>query len=225
MDRISTSTSALNLFGPGKHGFKDGDITQGVSPTDLEADWFNGVQEELMAVIEGAGLIPDPSNRAQLLAALNRRAYVPAGAVMAFASSLPPSGWLRANGIAVSRSTYADLYAAIGTTFGVGDGVSSFNLPDLRGEFVRGWDDGRGVDLGRVRGTNQGAYAPSVPRDGWGTTGGAPGSVASGRLVVGSGNVEQQEGLESLRAAGGDRNLDGGDTRPRNVALLYCIKY
>ncbi|WP_231679148.1 phage tail protein, partial [Ralstonia pseudosolanacearum] len=51
--------------------------------------------------------------------------------------------------------TYAALYAEIGTTFGAGDGAATFNLPDLRGEFLRGWDDGRGVDSGRGIGTWQ----------------------------------------------------------------------
>ena len=76
---------------------------------------------------------------------------VPAGSVFTFASTTVPSGYLECNGAAVSRSTYATLFAAISTTFGVGDGSATFNLPDLRGQFVRGWannatgtgDDGR----------------------------------------------------------------------------------
>jgi microcystin-dependent protein len=80
---------------------------------------------------------------------------VPAGAVMHFAMITPPTGWLKANGTAVSRTTYAALFAAIGTTFGVGDGSTTFGLPDLRGEFVRGFDDGRTVDNGRVFGSAQ----------------------------------------------------------------------
>ncbi|WP_197369874.1 phage tail protein, partial [Ralstonia pseudosolanacearum] len=65
-----------------------------------------------------------------------------AGLIGYFARSTAPSGWLKANGAAVSRTTYAALYAEIGTTFGAGDGAATFNLPDLRGEFLRGWDDG-----------------------------------------------------------------------------------
>jgi hypothetical protein len=63
---------------------------------------------------------------------------VPTGAVMPFAMNAAPSGWLAANGSAVSRTTYAALFAAIGTTYGAGDGSSTFTLPDLRGYFVRG---------------------------------------------------------------------------------------
>lgn len=80
---------------------------------------------------------------------------VPSGAVMTFAMNTAPTGWLKANGAAVSRTTYAALFSAIGTTFGVGNGSTTFNLPDLRGEFMRGWDDGRGVDSGRAFGSAQ----------------------------------------------------------------------
>ena len=77
------------------------------------------------------------------------------GQVVYFAMTSAPVGWLKANGAAVSRETYAALFAAIGTSFGVGDGSTTFNLPDLRGSFLRGWDDGRGVDGGRVFGSIQ----------------------------------------------------------------------
>ena len=81
---------------------------------------------------------------------------IPSGAVLYFAGQTAPSGWLKANGAAVSRTAYAALFAAIGTTYGAGDGSTTFNLPDLRGEFMRGWDDGRGIDRGRAFGSAQG---------------------------------------------------------------------
>lgn len=80
---------------------------------------------------------------------------IPAGAVQYFAMNTAPSGWLKANGQAVSRTTYATLFSAIGTTFGSGDGSATFNVPDLRGEFLRGWDDSRGIDSGRAFGSWQ----------------------------------------------------------------------
>lgn len=80
---------------------------------------------------------------------------VPSGKVAYFAGRNAPAGWLKANGAAVSRTIYADLFAAIGTTYGAGDGRTTFNLPDIRGEFVRGWDDGRNIDRGRAFGSNQ----------------------------------------------------------------------
>ena len=77
------------------------------------------------------------------------------GRIGTFAMATPPPGWFRANGAAVSRTVYAALFAKIGTTYGAGDGVSTFNLPDPRGKFVRVLDDGRGIDPGRLLGSNQ----------------------------------------------------------------------
>jgi len=77
------------------------------------------------------------------------------GALGFFATSTAPAGWLKANGATVSRTAYAALFDRLGTTFGAGDGTTTFNLPDMRGEFVRGLDDGRGVDGGRSLGSAQ----------------------------------------------------------------------
>ena len=84
-------------------------------------------------------------------------AGVPSGSVFCMAVATVPSGYLECNGAAVSRTTYAALFAIIGTTYGTGNGSSTFNLPDLRGEFVRGYDHGRGVDSGRSINNPQGA--------------------------------------------------------------------
>ena len=80
---------------------------------------------------------------------------VPSGAVFCLAVSAVPADYLECNGQSVSRTTYAALFAVIGTTYG-GSG-SNFNVPDLRGEFVRGWDHGRGVDSGRSIANSQGS--------------------------------------------------------------------
>jgi phage-related tail fiber protein len=77
------------------------------------------------------------------------------GMVCYFAQSSPPVGYLKRNGAAVSRTTYARLFAKIGTTYGAGDGSTTFNLPDGRGVFDRGLDEGRGIDPGRTIGTFQ----------------------------------------------------------------------
>jgi microcystin-dependent protein len=77
------------------------------------------------------------------------------GEIAYYARPTPPVGWLKANGALVSRNTYQALFLAIGTQFGVGDGVNTFGLPDLRGQFVRGWDEGRGLDPSRAFGSNQ----------------------------------------------------------------------
>lgn len=85
---------------------------------------------------------------------VDARSYHP-GDIFYTACAAAPGRSLKANGAAVSRTAYAALYAAIGVTFGAGDGFNTFNLPDLRGEFVRGLDDGRGVDANRAIGSAQ----------------------------------------------------------------------
>jgi microcystin-dependent protein len=79
---------------------------------------------------------------------------VPAGVVVWLASSSPPEGYLACDGRSVSRTSYPALFAVAGTTFGVMN-ATTFTLPDLRGEFIRGIDGGRGVDIGRGFGTLQ----------------------------------------------------------------------
>jgi microcystin-dependent protein len=77
-------------------------------------------------------------------------AGVPAGTVVPFAGTAEPAGWLFAAGQAVSRSAFAALFAAIGTTFGGGDGTTTFNLPDLRGRVAAGRDNMNGTAAGRL---------------------------------------------------------------------------
>lgn len=77
------------------------------------------------------------------------------GAVIAMAGTIAPAGTLKCNGANVSRIAYARLFAYIGTTHGAGDGATTFGLPDYRAEFLRGLDDGRGVDIGRTIGSAQ----------------------------------------------------------------------
>lgn len=71
----------------------------------------------------------------------------PAGMISAWGANTVPYGWMECNGAAISRAVYANLFANIGTAFGAGNGTTTFNLPDLRGEFIRGWDNSRGVDI------------------------------------------------------------------------------
>lgn len=165
---------------------------------------------------------------------------ISAGAVVHFARSTAPQGWLKANGAAVSRTAYAALYAAIGTTFGSGDGFNTFNLPDLRGEFLRGWDDSRGIDLNRALGSSQAGqnqahtHNASTSTDGGhthqytdtdtdytGQSGLQPGS---------SGFVDRETSRQTSR--NGDHShavtvlsSGGNEARPRNVAMLACIKF
>ena len=182
---------------------------------------------------------------------LDPLALVQAGEVAFFARSSAPAGYLKANGAAVSRTAYATLFAAIGTTFGVGDGSTTFNLPDLRGEFLRGLDDGRGVDSGRTIGSAQdGTWVRTVVQEwaggdaGTGTynigfafaqadaeisTVGVGGTVPSGAKTPG-GTVYNTATTDNTIQ--GPAIIDGSaainhwiKVRPRNVALLACIRY
>ena len=165
---------------------------------------------------------------------------VPTGAVFYFAASTAPAGFLKCDGTPVSRTNYSALFAVIDITYGAGNGTTTFNLPDLRGEFIRGWDDGKGVDPARVFGLPQG-YATAKPQtttatrllgDGTTTTIDAsttnPSAIGFTRISkttegvttgsVDSANAGQE--IDVLQGVTGD-----AETRPRNVALLACIKY
>lgn len=72
-----------------------------------------------------------------------------------FAGPTVPAGYLKCNGQAVSRATYAGLFGAVGTRYGLGDGSNTFNIPDVRGDVIRGYDDGRGIDPARALGSEQ----------------------------------------------------------------------
>mgnify|MGYP003119983873 CR=1 FL=1 len=80
---------------------------------------------------------------------------VPSGSVFCMAVATVPSGYLECNGAAISRVTYSALFAIIGTAYGAGNGSSTFNIPDLRGEFIRGFDNGKGTDSGRSIASSQ----------------------------------------------------------------------
>jgi len=161
-------------------------------------------------------------------------AGVPTGSVFCMANTTVPSGYLKCNGAAVSRTTYADLFAAIGTTYGSGNGSTTFNVPELRGEFIRGWDDGRGVDSGRSIASSQGD-ATALPNNAFTTSN--PGNHAHSYKNTASDNIAgvgdnrgyiSDTGTGSSTGAAGSHThtIGGGDaeTRPRNVAMMYVIK-
>lgn len=158
-------------------------------------------------------------------------ARLPAGFVAAWPGNTPPDGWLVCNGSAVSRTTYADLFAAIGTTFGAGDGSTTFKLPDYQGDFLRGYLSGTSSAIG----TRQAEGLPNI----------------SGRLDFG----KQVGGMSSSSGAFSHKNIsqdwagtstgtvnvidyvnfdasrsnglygDSSHVTPRNNAVSWCIKY
>ncbi|MGP8432046.1 tail fiber protein [Paraburkholderia fungorum] len=154
---------------------------------------------------------------------------VSAGCVAFFATATAPATWLKANGAAVSRIAFDKLYAAVGTQFGIGDGATTFNLPDLRGEFVRGLDDGRGTDTGRALGSTQ-LGTPVRVKSPYGATWILSQLQLPGKYVdalVNPAMMLSQYPLGSFGAATSyEGNVDSyGTVRPRNVSLLACIKY
>lgn len=153
-----------------------------------------------------------------------------AGSVMAFAMSTPPPGFLKANGAAVSRDTYSRLYNKIGTTFGDGDGFSTFNLPDLRDEFIRGANSSAGRQVGDTESDSIKQHSHTGTTDLAGShqhtdTGSNSGDNDGGGSGQGWTGTHQTE-ASGVHTHTFTTDLTGGsETRPRNVALLFCIKY
>lgn len=181
--------------------------------------------------------------RVDLLKKEIARNGVPIGSVHYFATAEPPRGYLKADGSSVNRTTYRELFDVIGTVSGEGDGETTFNLPDLRGEFVRGFDDGRGADPDRAFGSWQVTTAFMGDGDGYNVplvnlnnathkqilgfdfdvapvnatpvnlpwvdaAYSAAGAAVTGTHAFGSASI----------------SVDFARSRPRNVALLACIK-
>lgn len=196
--------------------FTEGDPSVGTPATVVTDDWANALQEEVCNVVLAAGLALSKPNNTQLLLAINLLLgqRVPPGAIQQFAMPTVITGWLKCNGQAVSRAGYAALFAAVGTLWGVGDGSTTFNVPDLRGEFLRGWDDGRGVDSGRVFASSQAHQFESHTHD-MGSEGGGGGNYAT---PVDSGGVDESQTGNPTQPTG------GAETRPRNVAIQWCIR-
>jgi len=124
---ITTTAAELNLL--------DGDTSVGSSITVADAD----------------GVVVNDGGTMKSVPASDFRTYImPAGSVIPYAGASAPTGFLLCDGSAVSRTTYAALFAVVGTTYGAGDGSSTFTLPDLRGRVVAGQDDMGGASANRL---------------------------------------------------------------------------
>ncbi len=146
----------------------------------------------------------------------------PVGGELFWPGSNPPAGFLEEDGTAISRTTYAALFAVIGTTYGAGDGSTTFNLPDPRGRAVRVWDNGAGVD----------PDAASRIDRGDGTTGDNVGTdqddeIKSHNHSGGSATLAGSGG-PATRMDGGTQSTNstgGNETRMKNTYRMLCIKY
>lgn len=161
------------------------------------------------------------------------------GIIAYFGMSDAPDGWLICDGREVSRSTYSRLFAAIGVAWGAGNGVSTFNLPDLRGEFIRGVDRGRGVDPDRAFASSQASDNKEHTHTGeaaaagnhshpYNVVGLSAGAILQG-YVSGAGWAAVAVGDNTTTAGAHTHALTisdegGAEARPRNVAMLPCIK-
>jgi len=147
--------------------------------------------------------------------------------VAPFAMEVAPAGWLECDGSAISRTSYAALFTAIGTVHGVGDGSTTFNLPDYRGQFLRGWDNGAGTDPDAASRTDAGDGS---------TTGDNVGTKQADELESHSHTLNKYKNAtaaadrntcDSGGAAAGTATTNttgGNETRPTNVNVMYCIK-
>lgn len=193
----------------------------------------------LQADVSGAGVTGlqigvDPSNNGILISDNLT------GLISAFANSSAPNGWLACDGSAISRTTYARLFTAIGTTWGVGDGSTTFNLPDLRGAFLRG-SGSHGTetmaDTNAFAGPSVGSFENDQIQDfviklthNAGTISAIVteehGTADTNKIKYASTSGGAERTLSSSFNAGSygtPRVLD--ETRPFNAGILYCIKF
>ncbi|QXZ17423.1 tail fiber protein [Pseudomonas sp. AO-1] len=191
--------------------------------------------------------IKDTYTKPEVDAIIAQASALPVGATVAFPLDKVAPGFLELDGSVKSIAVYPDLAAFLGTAFNKGDeGAGNFRLPDSRGEFLRGWDHGRGVDAGRAMGSAQGhqteAHSHVTGVNDTGTanvslqvarglgTGagqwpyGAAAIGVAGANTVSANAVYLGSGEDSWLNTGPNIPLGTGETRPRNLAVVWCIK-
>ncbi|HFV5444226.1 TPA: phage tail protein [Escherichia coli] len=236
--------------------YTDGSVAGGIAATRLRAAAFNAMQEELAHIVESAGLALDINDMTQVLKAIQKLTLsranpfadiksdgaaaistaltnlglgegsaLPVGVPVPWPSATPPTGWLKCNGAAFSAEEYPELAKAYPTN----------KLPDLRGEFIRGWDDARGADTGRnVLSWQKGSYliqesAANVDRVvqfsindigllGWDKT------EVNSDVVRARSAGDASIGTWNAKSSGGGGVQYLGFSRPRNVAFNYIVR-
>ncbi|HHC4760506.1 TPA: phage tail protein [Escherichia albertii] len=247
MHRIDTKTAQKDKFGAGKNGFTRGNPQTGTPATDLDDDYFDMLQEELCSVVEASGASLEKGRHDQLLTALRalllsrknpfgdiksdgtvktalenlglgEGSALPVGVPVPWPSATPPTGWLKCNGAAFSAEEYPELAKAYPTN----------KLPDLRGEFIRGWDDGRSVDTGRSVMSAQKARVGYIKFDMgiYGIPAGTGSLILSNDILI-TGHDSNGSSLllnNSNERAIGEMYVVPADTRPQNIAFNYIVR-
>lgn len=213
---VATITGTAGYFQPG-------DIPSNTAATLVSYDWLNSVQDEISNVITdptGGNTTLSNTLDNQLLTAIKLIVSnavgsiqaVPVGAVFDLAYATTPAGYLYCDGTAVSRTTYSALFAVIGTTYGAGDGTTTFNLPDYRGCFKRSLDSGKGLDPSRAIGTYQAdMFASHTHSYDW-----------RGNYLPQTGSSTYCWNGDSTQQTGA---TGGSETRPKNISVYTVIKY
>ncbi|MFK0086490.1 phage tail protein [Pseudomonas sp. NPDC090755] len=201
--------------------YVDGSILE-VLPKNKAAGEFTRVKiNDRGVVLSGdnpstlaANGITDAYTKEQVDALIAEASALPVGAMVAFPVDKMAPGFLELDGSVKSSAIYPSLSAFLGTVFNKGDeGPGNFRLPESRAEFLRGWDHGRGVDAGRVIGNWQAdetrAHSHSY-------------NVAS--AVMGTGGVSNPVPSDTPGITKTTNPTGGTETRPRNLAVMWCIK-
>ena len=247
MHRIDTKTAQKDKFGAGKNGFTRGNPQTGTPATDLDDDYFDMLQEELCSVVEASGASLEKGRHDQLLTALRalllsrknpfgdiksdgtvqtalenlglgEGSALPVGVPVPWPSATPPTGWLKCNGAVFSAEEYPELAKAYPTN----------KLPDLRGEFIRGWDDGRGIDTNRSLLSSQGDAIRNIigalvdvrfntyPSDSGVFTTSVIGDASSDSI---KGGYAKRVTFDASRVV-----PTANENRPRNIAFNYIVR-
>ncbi|WP_223483636.1 phage tail protein [Pseudomonas sp. A-RE-19] len=229
MNFIVTSTGNITLkIDPAivlaSRAYVDAAILEVLPKNKTPGEWTRVKTNDRGIVVSGdnpstlAGMgITDSYTKAQIEAMIAQASALPVGNITAFPLNKIAPGFLELDGSVKSIAVYPDLAAYLGTAFNKGDeGAGNFRLPESRGEFLRGWDHGRGVDVGRVLGSWQAdenkAHAHATDYELVNDTF-APG--ATSRFFVQDFNALNNV---QTKASG------GVESRPRNLAVMWCIK-
>lgn len=236
--QILTPTSPISAYVTGQgYTFKAGFTNTGALNLDISNVGVVNVTQSGSLLSENVvqqnsiNLVVYDGVNLQLLATSYLTNISPTGTIICFAASVPPTSFLECDGSAISRITFAALFGVIGTTYGIGDGSTTFNIPDLRGYFARGWDDGAGVDPGRVFGSVQ---ADAIKSHSITVTDPGHTHTTNAIFISGSSSLNGEGAPNSAVFGGATINsavtgitatyTGATETRPQNVALLYMIK-